>query len=399
VTVWDTTALKGQVAVVSLAGLCDGCDPYNNGKNGKRAYYDWWHEWMAPYPGLANMGNIAFMKILGYVDLVAADGSAMAAPTEIAVTTGMDQFQTILVGGNFMGLETPLTVQSNRQNFLNGSYAGKYAKGGMAVVISKSEKKAAFIDLKPLFSYVNSVYFGGDLATFNSRMASLGQADGQWPYSFANQPQQTPTVAKMVTLADKPTAVKTTIFGGTQRAWIATLDGTLRTFSLGSYAPGGTVTSPVASAIAELPQFALNVGRNPTSLATSKSEPDSANIEPLNEQVLVNSRGDRKISWVRFGSSSASVVRMLQDPRMLDPIAVEDSENFANSGYVMMVADHAGKAIHNFRFGPVIFSDGGSCPRGSGGCPVIATGTTKIEYGGKMALPGKPFQVNSANVP
>jgi hypothetical protein len=345
------------------------------------------------------MGNIAFMKILGYVDLVAADGSAMAAPTEIAVTTGMDQFQTILVGGNFMGLETPLTVQSNRQSFLNGSYAGKYAKGGMAVVISKSEKKAAFIDLKPLFSYVNSVYFGGDLATFNSRMASLGQADGQWPYSFANQPQQTPTVAKMVTLADKPTAVKTTIFGGTQRAWIATLDGTLRTFSLGSYAPGGTVTSPVASAIAELPQFALNVGRNPTSLATSKNEPDNGNLEPLNEQVLVNSRGDRKISWVRFGSSSASVVRVLQDPRMQDPIAVEDSENFANSGNVVTVADHAGKAIHNFRYGPVIFSDGGSCPQGSGGCPVIATGSTKIEYGGKMALPGKPFQVNSANVP
>ena len=29
VTVWDTTALKGQVAVVALAGLCNGCDPYS----------------------------------------------------------------------------------------------------------------------------------------------------------------------------------------------------------------------------------------------------------------------------------------------------------------------------------------------------------------------------------
>ena len=399
VTVWDTTALKGQVAVISLAGLCDGCDPYNNGKNGKRAYYDWWHEWMGVYPGLANMGNVSFMKILGYVDLVAADGTAMTAPTEIAVTTGHDQFHTIMAGGNFIGLENPLTVQANRQAFLNGGRAGTYAKGGMAVVISKSEKKAAFIDLKPLFAYVNSVYFGGDLATFNSRMASLGTADNQWPYSFVNQPQQTPTVVKVIPLADKPTAVKTTIYGNTQRAWIATLDGSLRTYNLGNYAPGGTVASPAPGQIAELPQFALNVGRNPTSLGNSKGEPDNANIEPNNEQVLVNSRGDRKVSWVRFGASSSSVVRVLQDPRMLDPIAVEDAENFANYGYVVTVADHAGKGVHNFRYGPVIFSDGGSCPRGSGGCAVIPTGATQIEYGGKMALPGKPFQVNSANVP
>ena len=27
VTVWDTDARKGQVAVIALAGLCDGCIP------------------------------------------------------------------------------------------------------------------------------------------------------------------------------------------------------------------------------------------------------------------------------------------------------------------------------------------------------------------------------------
>ena len=64
VTVWDTTALKGQVAVIALAGLCDGCDPYNSsghtiGNVKYEAYYKWWNEWMAPYPGLPNMGSIA----------------------------------------------------------------------------------------------------------------------------------------------------------------------------------------------------------------------------------------------------------------------------------------------------------------------------------------------------
>ncbi len=63
------------------------------------------------------------------------------------------------------------------------------------------------------------------------------------------------------------------------------------------------------------------------------------------------------------------------------------------------VADHEGRAVHNFRYGPVSFIDGGACPKATGGCPVIATNGVKIEYGGKMDLPGKPFQVSGANVP
>ena len=386
VTVWDTTALRGQVAVVALAGLCDGCSPYNNGT--PRAYYDWWHEWMAPYPGLPNMGNIAFMKILGYVDLP----TNMNAPTDIAVTTGLDQFQTIQVGGNFMGLDnTPLSA--NWSKFASGgTNYGRYAKGGVAVVTSKSEKKAAFIDLKPLFSYVNSVYFSAGV----SATSNLGQADNQWPYTFANTPQQMPTVIKTVQLAEKPTAVKTTISGSNQRAWVATQDGTLRIFSLGGYAPGAAVASPAASDIAEVGTVA-GIGRNPTSLATSKGEPGSS-IEAINQQVIVASRGDRKVSWVRFSGNSGSIVRTLQDTRLKDPVAVEDSDNFANSGYVLSVADYTDKSIKNFRYGPIIFSEGGACP-GPTGCPVQATNGIQIEYGGALALPGKPFQVTTANVP
>jgi hypothetical protein len=91
-----------------------------------------------------------------------------------------------------------------------------------------------------LFSYVNSVYFGGDQATFNARMASLGQADNQWPYTFTQQPSQVPTVVKTVSLAQRPTAVKTSVFGGASRAWIATQDGTLHIYSLDGYANGGS---------------------------------------------------------------------------------------------------------------------------------------------------------------
>ena len=149
----------------------------------------------------------------------------------------------------------------------------------MAVVISKSEQKAAFIDLKPLFSYVNSVYFGGDQATFNARMASLGQADNQWPYTFAQQPSQVPTVVEDDLAGQRPTAVKTTRVrrpeprpGSRRRtarctstAWTATPTAVRR-------------RRPRRAPLTEVGTV-TGIGRNPTSIADSKGEP-SGNIEP-----------------------------------------------------------------------------------------------------------------------
>ncbi|OUL97927.1 hypothetical protein A8M77_34420 [Variovorax sp. JS1663] len=256
------------------------------------------------------------MKLLGYVDL-----PGMNAPTEIAVTTGFDQFQTALPGsGEFMGQSnSPLTDGAKRASFSgSGANANRYAKAGVAVVISKSEKKAAFIDLKPLFTYVNGVYFGSGPTEFTN----LGQADNQWPYTFANKPQQTPTVISTVT---------------------------------------------------------------------------------LNQQVLVASRGDRKIQWVRFAAdgNSGSVVREFRDQRMTDPVAVEDADNFASDNMVLSVADYTGKAISNYRYGAVVFANRGgswSC-QPPGGCPVQPTSGVNVEFGGSYAVEGRPFTVRTANVP
>jgi hypothetical protein len=287
---------------------------------------------------------------------------------------------------------SPLTDAGKRASFSgSGSNANRYAKAGVAVVISKSEKKAAFIDLKPLFSYVNSVYFG----TGPTEFTNLGQADNQWPYTFANKPQQTPTVITTVALDDRPTAVKTTVFGNVHRAWIATEAGSLRIYGLGNVPTGTTATDVVE-------RSRVAIGKNPTSLAISKIDPDS-DIDANNQQVLVASRGDRKIQWVRFAAdgNSGSVVRTLQDSRIVDPIAVEDADNFSNVGHVLTVADYSGKKVSNYRYGPVFFSDrGGSwnC-QPPGGCPVQATGDIKMEFGGSYALEGKPFQLRTANVP
>ncbi|MGO4392549.1 hypothetical protein AB4Z46_14475, partial [Variovorax sp. M-6] len=173
-------------------------------------------------------------------------------------------------------------------------------------------------------------------------------------------------------------------------------------YSLDGYASGGAAPSPSPNAFTEVGTV-TGLGRNPTSIATSKAEPtntSSSSIDPLSQQVLVSSRGDRKISWVRFASNgnSGTIKRTLQDTRMVDPISIEDADNFANSNNIVSVADYAGKAIRNYRYGPVIFIDGKACPA-PGGCPVTPTGDIGIEYGGSMALPGKPFHLKTANVP
>jgi hypothetical protein len=140
------------------------------------------------------------------------------------------------------------------------------------------------------------------------------------------------------------------------------------------------------------------IGKNPTSLAISKIDPENRTFEPLNEQVLVASRGDRKIQWVRFAAdgNSGSVVRTLQDSRIVDPIAVEDADNFANDNMVLSIADYTGKAVSNYRYGAVVFAN----PRRLLGLPAAGrlpgAGHRRHEHGVRRQLhdggPALPHQ-------
>ncbi|SEB12835.1 hypothetical protein SAMN05444680_108198, partial [Variovorax sp. YR216] len=225
----------------------------------------------------------------------------------------------------------------------------------------------------------------------------------QWPFTFDVQASQKPTVVKTVSLGARPTAVKTTVSERyATRAWVATQDGTLHIYSLNGFAPGdgyNMTANPPASNIAEVGTV-TGIGRNPTSLATSKGEPTNTSLDAGSQQVIVASRGDNKINWVRFASNgnSGSIVRTIQHSEMKDLIAVEDSDNFSNENYVLSALDYTGKAVRNYRYGQVTFADGGLCPWPTG-CAINAINGAAAEYGGAMALPGKPFQMNSSNVP
>ncbi|MBO9516109.1 MAG: hypothetical protein J7549_18490 [Variovorax sp.] len=381
ITVWDTTdpnTPKGQVAVVALAG--------------SKYHMDW----AADYPGLHNEGTYSFMKVLGYVDLPAD----MTAPTDISAATGVmyESYHRLYppTGGgscssNFVTQNSmPLNVEANRQTFMaGGCNYGSYAHGGVAVVTSKSEGKAAFINLKPLFDYYESMYFTS--ASNFAQTSNLGQAASQWPYPFSAVQSQMPTVIKTVDLGKRPTAVKVPLWT-TQRALIATEDGTLQFYGLANYLTNAAGATPADIAL----KGSMAIGKNPTALAYSKHDP--AGGDPTIDSLIVVSRGESKIQWVNFSAdrNSGTIRRTLQDSRLKDPVWAEDNDSHGTDSYVLTVADYAGRQVANYRYGPVVFwsNPNGACAPPSG-CGMSG----QFEFGGSYSVPGGVYQVTGANVP
>lgn len=400
VTVWDTVNLKGQIAVIALAGLCNGCNPdAPGGVNGSQPWYYNWGEWNGVYPGLPNLGNTAYMKVLGYVDLP----DSMRTPTEISASTGMvfeEYNRTFAAGTNDMQPyhALPLTNQANRTSFDSGVNSNAYAKTGVAVVISKSEKRAAFIDLRPLFSYYRDKYFRGSQSDFNAMIASRGPGASQWPYTFDAVASQKPTVIKTVDFENRPTAVNVRPNDGPRRAFIATQEGTLHIYDLGNYlnASGGGAASEIVR------RGGVTVGRNPTHIAYVKPhETKTVYKEGFDREVIVTSRGDRRIEWVQFAqdfNSGVSRANPLTDTRLVDPIATEDAENHGTESYILSVADYGGKKLSNYRYGPVVFwtnRGGGNACQPPNGCATNGA----YEFAGSFDLPGRPFRATGSNIP
>jgi hypothetical protein len=401
VTVWDTVNLKGQVAVIALATSCPGCGLPIGG------------DWTALEPGLRNYGRYTFMKLLGYIDL-----PGMMAPTGISASSNLSPhlvnqgWLTCADGsGNCQPYQLPLDIETNRQTFITGGSgahggvnASAITRSGFAVVISKSEKKAIFIDLKPLFQGFHDQYFTS-LSNFQLTQ-TIGLAANQWPLAFSYAPSFTPTIVKTVSFTDTPTAVAVAM-STVDRAWIATEDGTLHIWSVGGYGDN-TASSPTQ--IAEVGSVP-GVGNNPTSIAYIFH--DWANAGGygegvINHEVIITSRGDRAINWVSFANdnNSGSITRTLRDSRLIDPIASEDNDNHGTESYLLSVADYGGKQVANYRYGNVIFWTNIGNSRGTGtgqacqpSAPCTILGGGQFEFGGRWMAPGKVFHFTSADVP
>ncbi len=389
VTVWDTAAIAGRLAVYAItsdhAGLGDLDDQYK-------------YDFRVPLPGFISTGDATSMKLLGLVEL-----PGMVAPTDIAVASNYQAAWLMDQGGNALPGSLDLTDQTVWQTFTGtGVNATQRSTAGFAVIASRSERKVAFVDLQPLFDAFNAAYFTS-FATFQATQSNMGSAPDQWPYTFAKQPQATPVVVSTLTLPQIPTAVYAGRSGEIDpamaiHALVATMDGALHIYDAGGLVDQSAAT---ASAIKEIGSVA--VGNNPTGIAIRKvgtasaSSPDpvsgdSGNLE--GQQVFVVARGDRAIDFVKVIGPTGTVYDKLQDEGLVDPVAVDDADHESFLSYVLSVADLNGRQVVNYRYGPITFpSDQSMYP-----LPVVG-GKSTFECGGGYAVQGTPFAVSGTNVP
>lgn len=365
ITVWDTEALRGQLAVIALAG------PATPG---------FWGDWPDLHPGLFNTGQIGAMKLLGYVDL-----PQLVAPIAVAVAT--DVRHNMITTDDTVLYD--LDDEATRQRFVDGDLAGRDSTAGFAMVLSRAEKKVAFVDLEPLLASLHAMYFTTPEQYAATR--DQGPADDQWPYTFDHAPASRPTVVRTLTMDACPTAVEASLDArrgdlpefptNTGRALIATEDGTLHAYDVGALASPGP-----ADGDAIVPTGTTAVGQNPTDI-----------VQLLQDQrsFAVVSRGDRRIDFLDGdGTGTFTVSRSLRDSRMLDPVSAQDVLWFGNQVPLLTVSDFGGKQALAYRYGDVIlhFFDGQVYGPGP-------DGTDEFECAGVYPVTGYPIASSNTNVP
>jgi len=356
VTVWDVSDLKGQMGVIALGSNRD-------------------HQ-------LTLIPSTAFftqMKLLGFVDLPIATPSAIAATTDTVSSDG--------VSGDLAKDAFDLSKPEVRERWAKGAQgttrnvAMALPRHGYALITSRAENKAVFVDLGPFFTWLRTMYTGTqqDYDATTKR----GDAPNQWPFTFEHAPKAKPVVVHTLKVP-QPTAVATGFPSGDDatfatKAMITTLDGRLIVVEVGQLA------SAAAKPGAITPLGMVAVGRNPTGLCYGARQ-----VQP-NNQVVVVSRGDRRISWVRIAGSTPTVTRTLEDLRFNDPVAVEAGDY--RGGKFVCIADFKGRKLINYLTSP-IDSWGDKLYGGLG-----VKGDAAFEWAGSTNIPGYPFLISGAEVP
>ena len=391
ITCWDTLNLKGKVAVVALSDGCQWCSLDKEGE-----WHGNWGNHRQAYAGLPGLGNYLSGKLIGMVPL--PDDVTM--PTDIAVTTGKNNNDYQRVRNFFT---EHLQSESQRKRYFDGDLTAAIPRTGMAVVLSKQERKAVFIDLRPLFQFYRSQYLNKSQTQWDAMMANRGPDANQWPFTFEVNATQNPTIIKTVSLPSDPMSVELTRHAP-HRALIGTYEGKLRVFDLGTkYLDQGGVVVGTPSDITE--KFSVDVGGNPTCIAFVKEHGWAGRSALFGTDAVerfwwVNSRATCKQTLWKFSAdmNSATLFKTLEDSRMIDPISIEDIDNHGTESYNLLVNDYSGKAARSYRYGPIIMwthdPKTSPCPYPNG----LTLGAQDFEYNGHHTLPGKPFSSGSSNI-
>jgi hypothetical protein len=346
VTVIDAKDRKAQLGVIAL----EACAP------------NFAHDWHQRYPMVPNQGSFSDLKLLGFIDLPLKSASGVGASTNHVPgrLSGRDGNAAM---ASQVNLDDPGTREGVAKNFVSGS--------GYAVVISREEGKAVFVDLQPLLSGVRDAYAARDFARPES-----------WPPPFEKKPEWTPVVVAEVDVP-KPSSILARAAGGEHnRTFIGGEEGEIRSFAV-----GGLGTDAAAKAEDVKPAGTLAVGKNPVWMAVKGAAggPDCG--------FIVVSRGERALQWVSFGPAGGKITRELRDRRMIDPVYCEIADTHGIETQLVTVADFKGRKIINYRCSPVVFATNGGARYGCG-----PKGTDEFECGGVLPIPGFPLAVCGTNV-
>lgn len=368
VTVWDVVNGKGEIAVVALE-----CSYTKD----LMALYSW----SQVNPCLPSPGGFTSMKLLGFVEL------PFATPTAISAAGNRSgQLPWLRVADkNAAPSAIDFSKQAVRDTFARGENATYIESSGFAVVISRFENKAAFIDLQPLFQHVFEAYCTTEQRYRQTR--DYGPGPKQWPCDFTVNDKPRPVVVKSVRVRN-PTAVNVTVGAGDQaRVHIATEEGMLQVWRVGDLA------SDAPASPADIRQTGqVAIGRNPTCLTYAKNMGWN-NPNTMTSQLIAVSRGDCEIVWIEFSGDEGRVIRRLRDTRLVDPVYAEVADNHGTESNVISIVDFKGKQVVNYRCGPVILHTNGGRRFDMG-----PDGKAEFECGGAMAFPGYPYALCGTNV-
>jgi hypothetical protein len=412
VTLWDTTAHQGKLAVFAMQG------------NSPMAH-TWW------YIGLPNAGGFWASKFLGYVDLPVATPTSLSVVTNGVRTSPHDTGEQPLASFNLVdknGCHADVMAQFTH----GGAYTNVVASHGYAIIASRWEDKVVFVDLAPLLAFYRHAYLE-DLDYCNANVAPVHDwtdlpptwfdGDDRWPYPFSNPkasasipvvagtfdvPGPRDVAAGFVKYSGNPVVPKAYALSDRGKLFVIAPNRVYRRWT--DDPPPAGLDEPAESSADPALLAQVVVCAHPTSMQMSRG--GGVSLDPLlfggaatdpvvpaeadNDIPLIVCRGDRKLQAVAAtgpdGDRSA-ILWELTDQQMSDPVAVDQSER----GPVLTLADFDGKKLIGYQIGDLV---GQGC--GANDYPVHpgapVAGQLPANRGGTQALPGRPFAITATNV-
>lgn len=368
ITCIDTATGAGQLAVYA-----NYTGKRLQSEGGISSFY---HDWPEPHPGLPSIGNFVGAQLLGYVDL------GMNFPTGVSAVASRTSDRINAADGNAGTLgDKDLSLQTTRDEFTTGNNTTFISTWGFAVVISKTENKAVYVDMTAMFAGYKTQYTTTQVlydATLPPSGANYWQEykDCAWPPRFADKPAWVPTVTATIAVT-APTAVIISEHGAGDLA-IGCEDGMVRFWTGG---PGAGGTTPTTNG-------SIQAGRNITCMTYNKYASQNG-IRYAG--FFAVSRGDRRIDMFSDWGSAATITKTLRDNRMVDPVHCEvyDTHGIECGGFT--VCDYNGKQVLQYRYTDATFTN-------FGGAVYHINAGADWECTGVLAFPGKPIVVSGANV-